>query len=487
MDVASPTQRWPARVLSGIDWDAPFSRLALCHVLTVAGETLVVISLAGSFFFKVDPAQGREKVILGLCFTMAPFAMVGPFIGPMVDRIRGGHRAAIRLTNAVRVVVALAMTIAVINRSLALYVEAFAMLVGAKTYQVARAAVVPTTVVGEVELVEANSRLQVLAALAAIVAGPVGGLALLVGPEWVLAVTTLTFVAATVAAIRLHPSTQGALDEHTASHPAIDPVPYTSSPPSEGPDGEAARRGLIGHGLAVSQFAMALLRGVVGFVTLLLAFELRGGVGVSDADRAAFTAARIYSHFDVRVNVDPPGAAPPPWWFGVVITVTVLGGLVGAAAASALRRRFPEERLLGIAGATAMLTGVVAFLGSGLAAFTVLSFGVAVAAALGKQAFDASVQREIPEIARCRVFARAESIFQVVWVVGALTTSILVVPARVGAAVVIVVAGMAVAAIVTSSKPTVVLRRGDGLGVRVYLSRSGKSGTSNEPSNSGRT
>ena len=121
----------------------------MCHLLSVSGETLVVLSLAGSFFFKVDPAQGREKVILGLLFTMAPFALVGPLIGPMIDRVKGGHRVVIQATMALRVVVAITMMIAVINDSLALFPEAFAMLVLAKTYQIAKAAVVPTTVAGD--------------------------------------------------------------------------------------------------------------------------------------------------------------------------------------------------------------------------------------------------------------------------------------------------------------------------------------------------
>ncbi len=61
----------------------------------MAGDALLAMSLAGSLFFKVDPAAGREKVLLGLLLTMAPFAVVGPLIGPLLDRFRGGHRAVI--------------------------------------------------------------------------------------------------------------------------------------------------------------------------------------------------------------------------------------------------------------------------------------------------------------------------------------------------------------------------------------------------------
>ncbi|HNI35785.1 MAG TPA: hypothetical protein PLV93_10320 [Microthrixaceae bacterium] len=220
----------PVRRRLGVDWDAAFPRLAVCHMLSVAGETLVVLSLAGSFFFKVDPSQGREKVILGLLFTMAPFALVGPLIGPLIDRVRGGHRAVIQGTMAMRVVVAVAMMIAVVNDSIALFPEAFAMLVLAKTYQIAKAAVVPTTVAGDLELVEANSKLQLLSGLAAMVAGAVGGVALQIGPEWVLGLTTVVFATASVAAFRLHPSLRGDAEERLAvdepRRGAADPLPH---------------------------------------------------------------------------------------------------------------------------------------------------------------------------------------------------------------------------------------------------------------------
>lgn len=69
-----------------VDWQTPFARLAVAHAAGVGGESLLAITLAGSLFFKTDPAQGRAKVLLGLMLTIAPFAIVGPLIGPMIDR-----------------------------------------------------------------------------------------------------------------------------------------------------------------------------------------------------------------------------------------------------------------------------------------------------------------------------------------------------------------------------------------------------------------
>ena len=94
------------RAAGSTDWSSPFSRLAIAHTASVCGEALLAISLAGSLFFKVDPAQGREKVLLGLALTMAPFALVGPLIGPAIDLVRGGHRVVIVATMVLRAVVA---------------------------------------------------------------------------------------------------------------------------------------------------------------------------------------------------------------------------------------------------------------------------------------------------------------------------------------------------------------------------------------------
>jgi hypothetical protein len=47
-------------------------------------------------------------------------------------------------------------------------------------------------------------------------------------------------------------------------------------------------------------------------------------------------------------------------------------------------------------------------------------FAVALGANIGRQSFDSVLQRDAPEAARGRAFARFETVFQLVWVVGAL-------------------------------------------------------------------
>src|SRR5919199_6111214 len=70
--------------------DSAFSRLAVAHVLSMAGDALVTVALAGSLFFSITPGAARGRVALYLVLTMAPFAVVAPLVGPFLDRSRGG-------------------------------------------------------------------------------------------------------------------------------------------------------------------------------------------------------------------------------------------------------------------------------------------------------------------------------------------------------------------------------------------------------------
>src|SRR5688500_2724567 len=86
---------------------SPFARLARAHVLSSSGDALVTIALANSLFFDLDPNDARWKVFLYLALTMAPLALVSPFIGPVLDRSMGGRRWMIVGVTAVRAIACL--------------------------------------------------------------------------------------------------------------------------------------------------------------------------------------------------------------------------------------------------------------------------------------------------------------------------------------------------------------------------------------------
>jgi MFS family permease len=368
---------------------SPFGRLARTHAATSAGDALILLALAGSLFFDIDPEAARWRIALGLLLTMTPFAVVAPLIGPALDRARGGRRLIIVAAAALRVVVVLLMFSNLDN--LLLFPLAFSFLVLQKAHSVARSAIVPTVVRSDAELVRANSRLSVLSTVAGFaIVGP-GFLArLIAGGQGVLILAAIVFAVGTAFAVRIPPT-------RIAREPTT----------------EEEREELRGAGIRLAASAMGLLRGFVGFLTFLVAFDLRSsGAGIEQ--------------------------------FGVAVVANGIGWFVGAAMTPALRRSgMAEERIMQAMLSGAVATGLVATYAGGLAAMAIMAFAVGMAAGGGKQAFDSIVQRDAPDANRGRSFARFETRFQLIWVVGSFVPVVIPIPARVGYVIIAAFAGFA--------------------------------------------
>lgn len=333
-------------------------------------------ALAGSLFFSISPDAARTQIALYLVLTMAPFAVVAPLLGPWIDRRSGGRRTMVVLSAAVRAGVCLLMIDDI--GGLLLFPEALTVLVAAKGYQVSRASLVPGLVRDESQLVEANSKLTLISGIVGLLAAVPGVALLQLGPEWVLGAAATMFVVATLSAYRI-PRTRVAVGLADARE----------------------RAELRGSGILLAASAMAILRAVVGFLSFLLAFSLRG-----------------------------EGA--PVWWFGVVLAAGAVGSLVGAFAAPPLRKRVREEQiLLGcLLFAAAGAGGALWVGGRPLAA--VLAAVVGLAATAAKLCFDSIVQRDAPDANQGASFARFEARFQLVWVAGAFLPVVLPIPLALG-------------------------------------------------------
>jgi hypothetical protein len=367
-----------------------FARLARAHAAGVAGDALFAIGLAGTVFFSLDFNSARWRVALYLMLTIAPFAVAAPFIGPALDRIRGGRRWIIVGSMALRAVLAF-MVVRHLD-SLLFYPEAFGMLVLGKVYTISKSAVVPGTVRTDEELVEANSKLTVLSALVVVVAAAPGGLFLwLGGAQWTLALAGLCFAVGTVLAFRLTPTTV-----------------------AEEPAGEAEKEELRSAGIVLAGTAMAVIRGVVGFLSFMLAFAFKDTGGTL-------------------------------WQLGVVAATAQLGFFGGAVAAPRLRRYASEDRILVGALVVMAVAGLVTAVLGGLVGAALLSMVVGATGSAAKQAFDAILQRDAPDANRGRSFARFETRFQLVWVCGALLPIIVPIPAQAGFLIVALAAGTAAA------------------------------------------
>jgi hypothetical protein len=366
--MSDPYPQPPARDPRRPFVSTPFTRLARTHAFSVAGDSLFTVGLAGSVFFAVPLGQAQWKVGLYLLLTFAPFAVAAPLIGPVIDRLRGGRRWMIIGSMVFR---ALLCVLIVRDFShITFYFEAFLMLVSGKAYLISRAAVVPTTVRNDQELVEANSKLSLLSGVAAVVAAIPGGILLklggdTLGPQLTVGLAGIVFAIGAGFATRL-PKVVVATD----------------------PPGAAEKLELKSAGIRLAASAMGLLRAAVGLLLLVLAFAFKAG--------------------DV-----------PLWFVGAAALMAQAGVLVGAALAPRLRTSFVESRIIAGSLAVTCLGGFVGFVIGGVVAAALLSFILGAASGTAKQAFDALVQRDAPDANRGRSFARFETRFQLAWVMGA--------------------------------------------------------------------
>lgn len=358
------------RLHGGLD-SFRFRRLVQTHALSSAGDALVAVALAGSIFFSEDPNTARSRVALSLVLTMAPFAVVAPFLGPAVDRVRGGRRLVLLGASSARALLCLLMAGA-LDQNL-LYPLAFASLVFSKTHAVAKSASVPELIDRPEALVRANSVLQIVAVVSSFCTAAIGyALGRFGGDEWVLRAAALVFSAGAAFALEVG-------DTVTDGRPSL-----AADPLSGGAD-DVVRR----SGVRRAAAAMAVLRATVGFLTFLIAFDLR------------------------RDNA-------PTWWFGIAVAASLLGSSAGNLVAPHLRGRVREEWIVGggIVAVAAAAAGAAQV--SGRPAAAVFAGVVGACAGAAKLAFDSIVQRDGSVSAYGRAFGRFEAGFQLSWVAGAL-------------------------------------------------------------------
>lgn len=392
---------------------SPFVRLARVHALSSGGDAIVAIALAGSLFF-IDPEAARSRLLLYLVLTVAPFALVGPFIGPALDRARGGRQTMIVVINALRVFTA--GLIAFYLSSLLLFPIVFVHMVLGKSYAVAKASIVPSTVQSDAELVEKNSRLAVLTAVASAVAAIPAFFGQLIGGSLVTTLlAAFAYLLAAVAATRLAKS---------------DPVASTS--------GEAA---VTTGNVFLASTGMAVMRGIGGFMFFLLAFKFGGRADeleLSGVGRAVGASIRVS-----MLGIEGEGRSL--WKLGVLFACSGAGSFIGSFLAPQLRERFAEGKLLlGGLSATAVVSLLATWVG-GLSGAGVLAFVVGFSIAVCKLAFDAIVQRDAVGANLGALFARFETRFQLAWAVGALFPVIFQINFRIGAFVMAAAAAFAAA------------------------------------------
>ncbi|MGH3461775.1 MAG: MFS transporter [Kribbellaceae bacterium] len=354
--------------------ESGLSRLIELGAVNAAGDTAFAVSLAGTVFFAVPSEQARDRVALFLLLTMAPFALMAPLIGPLLDRFRHGRRWAIGATLGVRgfLVWSLAGSIAAGGEAW-LYPAALGCLVASKAYGVTRASAVPRLLPKDVSLVTANSRISLAGVAGATVSAGISAGFAAIGPEWSLRWAALVYAIGLVLAIRLPAQVDSPAGEEEV-----------------GAAGKEARRKAVTAAVARGIRANLGLRFLSGFLTMYLAFLLRD---------------------------HPIGGVSGPVLAGIVIAAAGIGNSMGTALGSLLKARNPEKTVLVVLVVDVVLAVVTAVL-YGLPVLVALGLVAGLCSSLGKLSLDAVIQRDVPENVRTSVFARSETALQLAWVIG---------------------------------------------------------------------
>ena len=377
------------------DQSTAFGRLALVHVVMMAGDTMVTVSLAGSLFFSVSPTEAKSKVLLYLVFTIAPFAVISPLLGPLIDRSVNGRRLLVALSALVRAL--LCWSMARHLNSLWLFPEAFAIIICSKFYAVTRGALVPEMArtdqlsrhaagLSNSGWPEArptqtrgfsgfNAQLTLLGTVSGVIAGSLAAAVLKgLGAASVLGVDTVIFVGATLCALRLKRPPVTSRDQSLGM--------------SQDERDRLALNPLGDREVTWGLGASALMRFAVGFGTFLMAFGLR----------------RTHASLS---------------WYGLGLGLSAVGSLLGLGLVTRLRQRLSEATMMTAAlVVTGVSAGIVARRPSTVAQ-CLLAGVLGACASVAQPSFDAITQRLVPVGAQGRTFARFAVRQQLTWVLGA--------------------------------------------------------------------
>jgi Major Facilitator Superfamily len=347
----------------------PLDTYGLCHMASVAGDTLLAVALADSIFFSLPVGQAKTRVAAYLLLTMLPLALAGPFLVPMLDR--AGPRRAISF-GAAAGRAAVAIYAAPRFGTLVLFPSALILLVLSKVHAITKNGLTMAYAPQGEGLMRANARLGRIAVAGALVAAPLGYLFLKIwGSAGTLYLAAFAYAVSAGINLRLpHPGSKAATKQQ-----------------------EVGPRGRVRE-LTVPSIGAVGMRAASGFLLFLLAFSLRDG-----------------------------GA--PTYWFAVL----AFGGVAGSFVADLVAPRMPtgtrEEGVVIASVSAACVGGLLAFEFYGLPLLTVFALMVGAAAEFGRLAFQSLMQRFAPEGAMGRVFVRYEVLFQLAWVAGAFIPALL--------------------------------------------------------------
>ncbi|WP_424184097.1 MFS transporter [Actinokineospora sp. G85] len=352
--------------------------LTYATMLNYASDAAMAVALANTLFFSAASGESKSKVALYLLITVAPFALVAPVIGPLLDKLQRGRRLAMCAVSLGQAVACLVM--AMHFDDWLLYPAALSKMVLSKSFTVLKAAITPRVLPPEITLAKTNARLTVFGLVAGGVFGAIAaGLANLFGSPGALWFCVAICAFGAVQALRIPSWVEVTEGEVPAS---------ISAAPSK------PKRQPMGRHVVVSLWGNGTIRVLTGFLMMFAAFAVRGQ---NESD--PFQQILL---------------------LGVIAGAAGAGSFIGNAIGARVHVGNPEQVVLGcLVGA--LVSTVLATVVAGIATAAIVGLVGAIASALAKNSLDAVIQDDLPEESRASAFGRSETVLQLGWVLGGAT------------------------------------------------------------------
>jgi MFS family permease len=352
------------------------TELTYATMLNYASDAAMAVALANVLFFSPTSADSSKgKILLYLVITVAPFALIAPVIGPMLDRIQRGRRLAMCVSSVGQALMCLLM--ATNFDTWLLYPGALGKMVLSKSFTVLKAAVTPRVVPPDITLAKTNARLTVFGLTAGLVGGGIAALcANLFGSPGALAVTVLICLAGAVQALRIPKwveVTEGEVPASLSAHP------------------DKPRRQPMGRNVVVALAGNATIRVLTGFLMMFAAFAIR-----AQHEGAAFTQLML---------------------LGLIAGAAGIGSFAGNAVGARMHVGHPETVVIACVVA-ALTSTLIATVAQGVGTAALVGLVGATASALAKNSLDAVIQDDLPDESRASAFGRSETALQLTWVIG---------------------------------------------------------------------
>ncbi len=159
-----------------------FRRLTYVRLLSQGGDGMFQVGIAAAFFFDPTTAATPGAIAAGFAVLLAPFTIVGPFVGPLIDRWQRQHILVIGNLVRLGLVIGICLLLVFDGPQWSLYVVALLTLSVNRFLLAAMTAGLPRVVDRE-DLLAANAIMPTLGTIAAAIGGAIGGIVTFFAPQ----------------------------------------------------------------------------------------------------------------------------------------------------------------------------------------------------------------------------------------------------------------------------------------------------------------